>query len=278
MNPAARRRAYAADVTYVTAKEAGFDHLRDQLVERTADLVHRPRAFALVDEADSLLIDEARVPLVIAGEAAHARPGARASWRSWRRSSPACHYGTDEYGRDVELTDAGLDRVERALGVGSLHADGREGLLAEVNCALHAQVLLRRDVDYIVRDGRIAIVDEFTGRVMPIRHWPDGLQAALEAKEGLQRRPDGQVLASMTLQRFLRGYERLCGMTGTARDAADELRAFYGLRGSGDPDHRPNRRVDRPDVVFAHPRRRSAPWPTRWHAPTPRDGRCSSAR
>ena len=252
MDTAARRRAYAADVTYVTATEAGFDHLRDQLVERTADLVHRPRAFALVDEADSLLIDEARVPLVVAGEVARSA-GVGAGLAPLVASLVSgVHYGTDEYGRDVELTDAGLERVERALGVGSLYADGREGLLAEVNCALHAQVLLRCDVDYIVRDGRIAMVDEFTGRVMPDRHWPDGLQAALEAKEGLQRRPDGQVLASMTLQRFLRGYERLCGMTGTARDAADELRAFYRLGVVVIPPHRPNRRVDRPDVVFTH--------------------------
>ena len=252
MDAAARRRAYAADVTYVTATEAGFDHLRDQLVERTGDLVHRPRAFALVDEADSLLIDEARVPLVVAGEVERsAGVGARLA-PLVASLVPGVHYATDEYGRDVELTDAGLERVERALGVGSLYADGREGLLAEVNCALHAQVLLRRDVDYIVRDGRIAIVDEFTGRVMPDRHWPDGLQTALEAKEGLQQRPDGQVLSSMTLQRFLRGYERLCGMTGTARDAADELRAFYRLGVVVIPPHRPNRRVDRPDVVFTH--------------------------
>jgi preprotein translocase subunit SecA len=252
MDAAARRRAYAADVTYVTAKEAGFDHLRDQLVERTVDVVHRQRTFALVDEADSLLIDEARVPLVIAGEVARAAGPGSSLAALVASLIPGVHYDTDEYGRHVELTDAGLDRVERALGVGSLHADGREGLLADVNCALHAQVLLRRDADYIVRDGRIAIVDEFTGRVMPDRHWPDGLQSALEAKEGLQRRPDGQVLASMTLQRFLRGYERLCGMTGTARDAAEELRAFYGLRVVVIPTHRPNRRVDQPDVVFTH--------------------------
>jgi len=252
MDGGARRRAYAADVTYVTAKEAGFDHLRDQLVERAADVVHRPRAFALVDEADSLLIDEARVPLVIAGLVARAEPGGARLAPLVASLVPGVHYTTDEYRRDVELTDAGFERVEDALGAGSLHAPGREALLAEVNCALHAQALLLRDVDYIVRDGRIAIVDEFTGRVMPDRHWPDGLQAALEAKEGLRRRPDGQVLASMTLQRFLRGYGQLCGMTGTARDAADELRAFYGLDVVVIPTHRPVRRVDRPDLVFTN--------------------------
>jgi preprotein translocase subunit SecA len=248
----AHRRAYAADVTYVTAKEAGFDHLRDQLVERAGDVVHRPRAFALVDEADSLLIDEARAPLVIAGRVAE-RPALAPGLAPLVSSLVAgVHYATDEYGRDVELTDPGLERVERALGCGSLHAAGREDLLAEVNCALHAHVLLRRDVDYIVRDGRIVIVDEFTGRVMPDRHWPDGLQSALEAKEGLERRPDGQILASMTLQRFLRGYDRLCGMTGTARDAADELRLFYGLGVVVIPTHAAARRIDRTDLVFTH--------------------------
>jgi len=252
MDGPARRRAYAADVTYVTAKEAGFDHLRDQLVERAADVVHRPRAFALVDEADSLLIDEARVPLVIAGQVSRAESAGPHLAPLMATLVPGVHYTTDEYRRDVELTDAGFERVEGALGAGSLHAPGRDALLAEVNCALHAQVLLQRDVDYIVHDGQIAIVDEFTGRVMPDRHWPDGLQAALEAKEGLPRRPDGQVLASMTLQRFLRGYGRLCGMTGTARDAAGELRASYGLDVVVIPTHRPVRRVDRPDLVFTH--------------------------
>ena len=150
--------------------------------------MHRPRAFALVDEADSLLIDEARVPLVIAGRVPReARRRARALAPLVASLAPGVHYASDEYRRDVELTDAGLEHVERALGCGALHDAGNETLLAEVNCALHAQVLLQRDADYIVRDGRIGIVDEFTGRVMPDRHWPDGLQAALEAKEGLER-------------------------------------------------------------------------------------------
>ena len=125
-------------------------------------------------------------------------------------------------------------------------------MLTELNCALHAQVLLRRDVDYIVRDGRIAMVDEFTGRVVTDRHWPDGLQAALEAKEGLERQPDGRILGTITLQHFLRGYPRLCGMTGTAQTAAEELRELYGLEVVVVPTHRPMIRVDQPDVVFTH--------------------------
>ncbi len=251
MDARSRRDAYAADVTYVTAKEAGFDHLRDQLVMTAVERVHRPFAVALVDEADSLLIDEARVPLVIAGHIAREVPPVLRLAALVRDLVARVHFSTDEYARDVELTDAGLERVEAALGCGSLHAPGNESLLSEISCALHAHVLLRRDVDYIVRDGGIQIVDAFTGRVMPDRHWPDGLQAALEAKEGLERRPDGQTLASMTLQRYLRGYARLCGMTGTARAAAEELRRFYGLEVIVIPTHRPVRRIDRPDVVFA---------------------------
>jgi preprotein translocase subunit SecA len=252
MDAGARRRGYAADVTYVTAKEAGFDFLRDQLVESSGDAVHRARTFALVDEADSILIDEARVPLVIAGRVVRDSGASRALAPLIASLTSGVDYATDAYQRDVELTDAGLARVEDTLGCGPLHDPGNETLLAEVSCALHAQVLLHRDTDYIVRDGRIGIVDEFTGRVVPDRHWPDGLQAALEAKEGLERRDDGQVLASITLQRYLGGYERLCGMTGTARDAAGELRLYYGLDVVVIPTHRPLRRIDRPDVVFTH--------------------------
>ena len=252
MPPAARRAAYAADITYVTAKEAGFDHLRDLLVMDAADLVHRPFHFALVDEADSLMIDEARVPLVIAGSI---EPDASLAPRLAElvaSLSPGVHFDTDEHGRDIELTDAGIEHVERVLGCSGLHRAEHLALLTELNCALHARVLLRRDVDYIVRDGRIEIVDEFTGRVVADRHWPDGLQSALEAKENLERRPDGVILGSMTLQRFLRGYPRLCGMTGTAKDSAAELQQLYGLDVVVIPTHRPMARVDRQDVVFTH--------------------------
>ena len=247
-----RRRAYASDITYVTAKEAGFDHLRDLLATDAADVVHRGFHFALVDEADSLLIDEARVPLVIAGHVGREMSAAPRLAAVVAALSAGLHFDTDEYGRDVELTDAGIEHVERALECGSLHDERNIVLLTQLNCALHARVLLRRDVDYIVRDGRIQIVDEFTGRTVNDRHWPDGLQAALEAKEGLEQRPDGRILGSMTLQRFLRGYRRLCGMTGTAADAATELRAFYGVEVLVVPTHRPMIRIDRPDVVFTH--------------------------
>src|SRR5206468_5416983 len=153
--------------------------------------------------------------------------------------SPGVHFDTDEYGRDIELTEAGVEHVERVLGCGSLHRAENIALLSELNCALHVRVLLRRDVDYIVRNGRIEIVDEFTGRVVADRHWPDGLPAALEAKEGLERQSDGRILGSITLQHFLQGYPRLCGMTGTAQTAAPEPHALYGPGGGVGRTHRP---------------------------------------
>jgi preprotein translocase subunit SecA len=253
-----RRQAYCADVTYVTAKEAGFDHLRDLLATDMADLTHRPFHFAIVDEADSLMLDEARVPLVIAGQIERdATLGPRLA--SFVASlSPGVHFDTDEYCRDVELTEAGIEQAERALGCGSLHRPASLPLLTELNCALHARVLLRRDIDYIVRDGIIGIVDPLTGRVVAGRHWPDGLQAALEAKEGLKVRAAGRVLGTMTLQAFLRGYARLSGMTGTARSGAAEFQQFYGLDVVVIPTHLAGARRDQDDEVFTHREARDA--------------------
>ena len=251
MSPEERRRAYAADVTYVTAKEAGFDYLRDHLAMRVEDLVHRPFHFALVDEADSIMIDEARVPLVIAGRVDTSVPAVHRLAALVASLTRGVDYDFDEYQRDVELTDAGIDRVERALGRGRLHDPANLGLLTQVNCALHAHTLLRRDVDYIVRQGRLETVDEFTGRVVRDRHWPDGLQAAIEAKEGISRQGDGEILGSITLQHFLTLYPRRCGMTGTARPAAAELHDVYDLPVTVIPTHRPMIRADHADVVFS---------------------------
>ncbi len=260
MAPNERRRAYGADITYVTAKESGFDHLRDLCAASLDDVVHRPFHVALVDEADSLLIDEARVPLVLAGSAPASNPSAAGEDDGTvtllssvvGRLSPGVDFVMDEHGRNVELTDAGLATVERALGRGSLHESGDDLRLSQVNCALHARALLRRGVDYLVRDGRIEMIDEMTGRAVPDRRWPEGLQSALDAKEGLTPRPEGQVMASMSLQRFLRGYPTLAGMTGTAQGAAAELHDTYGRRVAVIPTHRPSRRIDHPDVVFTH--------------------------
>ena len=247
-----RQRAYRSDITYATAKEAGFDFLRDRLCRDEKDLVHRPFHLAIVDEADSILIDEARVPLVVAG----ATGGPEIS--PYRMAEIAgdldqgIDFETDEYARNVYMTESGLDRVEAGLGCGNLHAPENLPLLTDLNCALHAQVLPHRDVDYIVRDEKIEIVDEFTGRVAKDRYWPDGLQAAIEAKEGLPIHPQGTILGSIALQHFVRSYPTVCGMTATAQPAAEEFNEFYGLRIVVIPPNRPCIRTDHPDVVFTH--------------------------
>jgi len=250
-----RRAAYRCDVTYVTAKEAGFDLLRDQLCLAPEDQVHRPFHFALVDEADSILIDEARVPLVIAGDVrcTDSRFGELAAVA--RRLEPGLDYDADEHHRNVFLTERGARRAEEVLGEAEpsaphLFAPESSNLLAELRNALHAEALLRRDVDYIVRRGEVELVDELTGRVAENRKWPDGLQAAVEAKEGLPVRDEGVILGSITLQHFLRLYPRLSGMTGTAVPAAEELGDLYGLEVVEIPTHEPCIREDHPDRVF----------------------------
>lgn len=249
-SPESRRAAYRADVTYATAREAGFDFLRDQIALAPADRVHRDFHFALVDEADSILIDEARVPLVIAGEAGPSDASPQRLAVLARGLVEGEDFDTDEGRRNINLSDRGTVRVEGLLECGSLHASENLDLLTRINLALHAEYLLRRDVDYIVRGKKVEIVDEFTGRVVEDRHWPDGLQAAVEAKEGLRRGRAGEVLGRITLQHYLGLYPRLAGMTATARPAADELFDFYGLTTVVLPTHRPCIRRDEPDRVF----------------------------
>ncbi|MBE3130974.1 MAG: accessory Sec system translocase SecA2 [Acidobacteria bacterium] len=252
LDKTAKRTAYACDVVYSTAKEAGFDYLRDRLAFEPDEFVHRPFDAALVDEADSILIDEARIPLVISGTAGG--PGADAGRVAAvvRRLGRGEDYETDAENANVFPTDAGIRKIERLLGCGNLFDPENEMLLAAVHCALHAETLLERDVDYIVRDGRVEIVDEFTGRVMDKRHWPDGLQAAVEAKEGVRRGSEGRILGSIALQHFFRLYPTLCGMTATARTSSRELKEFYGLGVVVVPPHKPCVRRDLPDVVFTH--------------------------
>ena len=247
-----RRRAYACDVTYVTAKEAGFDYLRDHLCTVKEALVHRPFHYAIVDEADSILIDEARVPLVIAGSVEARRMDPYRAAEVVHRLDARRDFETDEFARNVHFTEFGLDRLESELRCGDLHAPQNLDLVTELSLALHARVLLRREVDYIVRDGRIELVDEFTGRVAENRRWPDGLQAAVEAKENVPLQPQGTIRGSITLQHFLRLYPRVSGMTATARPAAEEFAEFYDLTVVVIPPNRPCIRADREDIVFTH--------------------------
>ncbi len=245
-----RRRAYVCDITYATANEVGFDHLRDGLVFRTEEIVQRPFEAALIDEADSILIDEARIPLVIAGGDAPPHDLAIRMAQVVRQLEPGRDYELDEHGRNVYLTDAGLRKAEAAARCRNLYDPTNAPVLSALQNALHAAVLLRRDVDYVVKNGRVELVDEFKGRIAENRRWPAGLQTALEAKEGVELQQQGRVLGSITLQNLISLYPRICGMTGTAATQTKELQECYGLEVVMIPTNRPMIRVDHPDEVF----------------------------
>jgi preprotein translocase subunit SecA len=250
LNSSERKRAYAADITYGTANELGFDYLRDQCAFRPQDQVHRRFAVALIDEADSILIDEARIPLVIAGDYDESQSLAYHVDDVVRHFQRAIHYTLDENQRNVALSDEGIQAIEEAFDCGNLFDDRNLSLHAAVQDALHAHVLLRRDVDYLVRNGAIESVDEFKGRIVQDRRWPAGLHTAIEAKEGVTAKKQGRILGSVTLQNFIALYPVLCGMTGTAATQAEEFRDVYGLEVEVIPTNRPMIRVDHTDVVF----------------------------
>ncbi len=224
-----RREAYASDITYLTAKEAGFDFLRDSLAYDKNDRLHRNFHFALIDEADSILIDEARIPLVLAAADDSTIQDTFRLAEIARRLEKGIDFEFDEYSRNFFLAESGEARVERGLNCGNLYDPENLPLLTKLNCAIHAEYLVKRDVDYIVRQDKIELVDELTGRVADKRRWPDGLQAALEAKENITVQSRGNILNSITLQHFIGKYGKISGMTATARSAEEEFKAFYGL-------------------------------------------------
>jgi preprotein translocase subunit SecA len=246
-----RRHAYDANITYVTAKEAGFDFLRDHTATDLSDIVHRGHEMAIVDEADFILIDEARVPLVIAGPAPAIPIDYQMLTALVRRLRPGVDYDADEYSRTVVLTEHGFRNVGIALGV-ALDHPSHQLLLSAVHVALHAESLLRRDRDYVVRDGIVELVDEWTGRVADNRRWPNGIQPAVEAKEGVAVRPEGRILGSIPMQHFIQEYASLAGMTATAESAAEEFEAFFGLKTVVFPPNRTCGRIDAPDAIFAN--------------------------
>ena len=251
VSAAERRAAYLCDITYATANEVGFDYLRDGIARDPDELVQRPFAFALFDEVDSILIDEARIPLVIAGGMPEDPTLARRVDAAVTALRPHAHYFTDEFARNVQLTDAGIRRVEAALSSGNLFDEHNLRILTAVQDALHAHVLLRRDVDYVVKNGSIELVDEFKGRIAQNRRWPAGLQSALEAKEGLGLKTQGRILGSITVQNLVAMYERICGMTGTAATQAEEFWKVYKLPVVVIPTNRPMIRKDLPDILYA---------------------------
>ena len=263
MTPAAKRAAYAADVTYGTNNEYGFDYLRDNMAFSLDQRVQRGQAFAIVDEVDSILIDEARTPLIISGPAdegpdIYVRINKIVPHleRQHEEDGPG-DFSLDEKTKQVYLTEDGMAKVEQLLTqAGMLEADdslynaNNLSLMHTLSASLRAHHLFSKDVDYIVRDGEVVIVDEFTGRTLPGRRWSEGLHQAVEAKEGVPIQRENQTLASITFQNYFRLYEKLAGMTGTADTEAYEFQTIYGLEVVVIPTHKPMIRDDRPDLVF----------------------------
>jgi preprotein translocase subunit SecA len=248
---AARRRAYSADITYGTNNEFGFDYLRDNMVLYKEQMVQRDFNYAIVDEVDSILIDEARTPLIISGQGEQSTDLYYKFARIVPHLKPEEDYTVDEKARTVAPTEAGVAKVERMLGVPNLYDESLGGDLAHyLMQALRAHTLMQRDRDYVVKDGQVIIVDEFTGRLMFGRRYSDGLHQAIEAKEGVKIETESQTLARITFQNFFRMYKKLAGMTGTAATEEDEFRKIYGLDVVVIPTHEPMIRVDHPDVVY----------------------------
>ncbi|MFW5416840.1 accessory Sec system translocase SecA2 [Nocardiopsis sp. CNT-189] len=248
--PEERRIAYTADVTYASVSEVGFDVLRDRMVTDAGDRVLPDPEVAIVDEADSVLVDEARVPLVLAG-AAEAAAADLEMAELVRTLKPRRHYEIDEEGRNVQLTEDGIDEVEKRLGGIDLYDEDDVSVLPRVNLALHAHVLLKRDVHYVVRDGGVRLINESRGRIALLQRWPDGLQAAVEAKEKVDVSETGEVLDSITVQALVVRYPTLGGMTGTAMAVAEQLREFYGLEVAQVPSNKPCVREDEADRLYA---------------------------
>ena len=245
-----RKDAYACDITYGTNNEFGFDYLRDNMVMHEHNMVQRPLNFAIVDEVDSILIDEARTPLIISGPAAKAKDLYTPMVGVVRQLKNEEDYTFDEKLKTVALTEEGTKHVERLLGIDNLTDEANVELAHHVNQALKAQVLMKRDRDYVVQDGEVIIVDEFTGRVMYGRRYSEGLHQAIEAKEGVNIEKESQTLATITFQNYFRMYKKLAGMTGTAKTEEDEFRAIYGMDVVIVPTNKPVAREDAPDIVY----------------------------
>jgi preprotein translocase subunit SecA len=247
---AQRRAAYGCDVTYASVNEIGFDVLRDQLVTDVEDLVSPNPDVALIDEADSVLVDEALVPLVLAGTTHRETPRLEII-KLVGELNPDTDYDTDSDSRNVHLTEVGARKVEKALGGIDLYSEEHVvTTLTEINVALHAHVLLQRDVHYIVRDDAVHLINASRGRIAQLQRWPDGLQAAVEAKEGIETTETGEVLDTITVQALINRYTTVCGMTGTALAAGEQLRQFYKLGVSPIPPNTPNIREDESDRVY----------------------------
>lgn len=250
LRPIERKEAYLSDITYGTNNEFGFDYLRDNMRYHINDYVQREQNFAIVDEVDSILIDEARTPLIISGPSEESTDKYYLIDKIIPKLSKETDFTVDEKAKSVMLTEEGNIKVERLLGAGNLYDPSNIELVHHVNQALRAHVLFQRDVDYIVKDNEVIIVDEFTGRLMPGRRWSDGLHQAIEAKEGGKIASENQTLATITFQNYFRMYNKLAGMTGTADTEAEEFAKIYNLDVLVIPTNKPMIRKDNADIVY----------------------------
>ncbi|WKD57040.1 preprotein translocase subunit SecA [Corynebacterium capitovis DSM 44611] len=250
MRPPERKKAYAAAITYGTNNEFGFDYLRDNMARSTEEMVQRGHNYAIVDEVDSILIDEARTPLIISGPVDGSSQFFTVFAQLAPRMREGIHYEVDKRKRTVGVSEEGVEFVEDQLGIDNLYASEHSPLVSYLNNALKAKELFERDKDYIIRQGEVLIVDSFTGRVLPGRRYNEGMHQAIEAKENVEIKNENQTLATVTLQNYFRLYEKLAGMTGTAETEAAELHQIYGLDVVAIPPNKPNQRTDREDLVY----------------------------
>ncbi len=250
MDPSERRPAYAADITYGTNNEFGFDYLRDNMVTELDRLVQRGHNFAIVDEVDSILVDEARTPLIISGAASEATKWYVQFARITPRLSRDEHYEVDEKKRTIAISEEGVSKVEEILGVENLYDHVNIDMVHHLEVSLKAKELYKRDVEYVVQHGEVKIVDEFTGRILPGRRYSEGLHQGIEAKEGVRIKEENQTLATITLQNYFRMYDKLSGMTGTAKTEASEFSHIYKLDVSEVPTNLPMIRADEQDLIY----------------------------
>jgi preprotein translocase subunit SecA len=250
MGPEERKKAYAADITYGTNNEFGFDYLRDNMVIYKEDMVQRGLNYAIVDEVDSILIDEARTPLIISGVGEKSTDMYKLADRFVRTLKKDEDYVVDEKAKTVSLTEKGVVKAEKFFGIKNLADIENMEISHHINQALKAHAIMKRDIDYVVKDGQVIIVDEFTGRLMFGRRYSEGLHQAIEAKEGVKVERESKTLATITFQNYFRMYKKLAGMTGTAQTEEQEFRAIYGLDVVVIPTNKPMIRIDHPDVIY----------------------------
>ena len=250
LRPVSRKEAYLADITYGTNNEFGFDYLRDNMAYSPEQRVQRELNYAIIDEVDSILIDEARTPLIISAPDTESSQMYQEFAKIVPRLDPEKDYEIHEKEKAVTLTEAGIEKIEKILGIDNIYEEKGARYLHHLEQALRAEVLFKKDRDYVVRNGEVIIVDEFTGRLMPGRRWSGGLHQAIEAKEGLRVKPESLTLASISFQNYFRMYKKLAGMTGTAATSAEEFDKVYGLEVVVIPTNKPMIRVDLPDVIY----------------------------